>query len=134
MSLSSNISVLSGITGVTPIGGAAKTYVNDGQGSGSRKVLVDASNGDINTRNKILTGVTIGSVPAKGTAKLHRGDVTIQTPYVDSKGVKYNLPSNHQFTYHPEQTLAQRQAMFWERIAIIIDAELSGPLTNMVND
>lgn len=136
MSLSSTISVTQGATGATLTGGAAVSFVNDGQGSNGKKVLIDSSNGDINTRKKVITGVTVGALPARvgALAKLHRGSCDIHQPFVDSAGVKYNLADNFAMSYHPEQTLAQRQAKFWNTIAIIIDSELAGPLTNAVND
>lgn len=134
MSLSSSISVLQGATGVTLTGGSAVTFANDGFGANGKKTLVDISNADPRTRKKIITGVVVGK-PAVGTglAKLHRQTTDMHQPFVDSKGVAYNLPKNFGMTYHPEQSAAQRETSFWDFIAVIVDAELAN-LRNLVND
>lgn len=136
MSLSSSISVIQGATAATLTGGAAVSFSNDGQGTNGKKVLVDASNGDINTRKKIITGVVIGSpAPRAGAlAKLHRATVDIHQPFVAADGVKYNLADNFQISYHPEMTAAQRATKFWNTISVLVDAELANQLTNLIND
>lgn len=134
MSLSTSVNVLQDTTGATPVAGTPVTFVNDGQGTNGKKILVDSSQGNVNLRKKIITSTTVGNQPVTGLAKLHRGDVTIHQPYIDAKGVKYNLADSLTLSYHPAMTQAERLTKFWNTISILIDSELLGPLTNMVND
>lgn len=133
MSLSGTISVLQGITGATPVGGAAVSFVNDGKGVLGKKVLVDSSEADPSLRKKIITDVVIGHQPQTGSAKLHRSSVTVHQPYADSNGVVYPLPDNFNVSYHPGMTAAERETKFWNTISVIIDSELAN-LRNMIND
>lgn len=136
MSLSSSISVVQGATGATLTGGSAVSFVNDGQGTSGKKVLVDSSNGNINTRKRIITGVVVGypGTAAKPQPKLHRASVDMHQPFIDSNSVKSNLPANFSVAYHPQMTQAERVAHFWNVIAVLVDGELLNLLTNIVND
>lgn len=134
MSLSTSISVLRGATGATMVGGTAKTFVNDGQGTNGKKVLVDSSESNPALRGKVITDVTIGGVQPNGNAKLHRSSVTVHQPHTASNGAVYPLPDNFNMSYHPEQSAAQREAKLWNTIATIVDAELLAIHQNLIND
>lgn len=136
MSLSNNITVKQGITGVTLTGGTDVVFSNDGQGLAGKKSLIDTSNGNVNTRKKLITSVTVGypGTTKNPMPKLHRATADLHQPFVDSNGVKSNLPMNFGLSYHPEQTQAQREAHFWNVIAVITDPELFPLFTNIVND
>lgn len=135
MPLSTTISVLQGTTGTTAVGGAATTFTNDGLGINGKKSLVDMSNTDPTTRKRLLTGVTIGAVSnVPGTkSKLHRNSTVMHQPYVDPQGIQYDLPDQFNMCYHPSQSAAQREAKFWNFIAVITDAELANQ-RNMLNE
>lgn len=133
MSLSTSISVLLGTTGATPTGGTATSFVNDGQGLNGKKVLVDSSESNPALRKKIISDVVIGAVLSNGNAKLHRTSITVHQPFVASNGANYPLPDNFNMSYHPEQTAAQREAKFWNTVAIIYDSEF-GNVRNLIND
>lgn len=134
MSLSTSISVAQGGTGVTVTGGTAKTFVNDGTGIAGKKVLVDSSNTNPQTRSKLVSQVTVGATSSNGgTAKLHRTQQTIHQPYVDANGVVYPLADSLSMSYHPAMTAAERETKFWNTIFLVVDAELANT-RNLIND
>lgn len=134
MPLSTNISVWRGSTGATMTGGSVVTFVNDGQAPIGKRVLVDSSVSDPALRHKIITAVALGSIQQNGNAKLHRTQVTVQQPFVASNGANYPLGDNLNMSYHPEMTDAQREAKFWNTIAILVDAELQQIQKKLIND
>lgn len=135
MSLSTNISVLQGATGVTLTGGSAVTFANDGAGVDGRKSLIDTTNTNPTTRKRLLTNIVIGAISLVSgqLAKLHRNSVVMHQPYVDAAGVKYDLPDQFNMSYHPSQTAAERETKFWNFISVIVDSELAN-LRNMINE
>lgn len=135
MSLSTNISVLQGVTGATLTGGSATTFANDGAGTNGRKSLVDTGNTNPLTRKRLLTNIVIGAVSAVAgaLAKLHRFSIVMHQPYVDSAGVKYDLPDQFHMSFHPSMTAAERETKFWNFISAIVDSETAN-LRNMINE
>jgi hypothetical protein len=133
MSLSTSIVAKIGATGATLTGGTDETFDNDNTGLNGKRVLTQSSVSDPALRGKIITDVTVGAVQSNGNAKLHRMSVAVHQPFLASNGAVYPLPDNVNFSYHPEQTAAQREAKFWNTIAIVIDSELAN-LRNLINN
>lgn len=136
MPLSTSVSVLRGVTAMTPTGGTATTYANDGKGSNGRKSLVNSSNTNLLLRESLITNLVVGYIePNVNTnAKLFRSEVIAKEPFKSVAGRSYNPGWGFNMSFHIEETLAARQARLLNALAVLADAELAGLFTLGIND
>lgn len=136
MSLRTSIVVKKDPTAATLTGGTDRTFINDGRGTGGANVLVDSSNGNLLTREQIITRITQPQAApnANAMAKLGHANVVTHHPFVDSNNKSYRCPAQTDISYHPEMTEAQRLAVFMNHISVLVDAELTNFFSKSVND
>jgi hypothetical protein len=136
MSLRTSIVVKQDATALSITGGSDMTLTNDGQGVSGANVLVDVSNGNIQTRKKLITRLVqpVPAVNSNALAKLGRSDLIMHFPFTDSNGKSYRCPANVSIAYHPEHTEAQRAQMQLDLLSCAADAELTPFFTKIIND
>lgn len=136
MSLSTSISLLRGVTAMTPTGGAANTYINDGRGTNGKKSLVNSTNTNLVLRESLITSLTVGYMEpnANTNAKLYRAGISGREPYKSVIGRMYVPGFDFSMSFHPEEAPAVRTQRLMNALAVIADAELANMLTAGVND
>jgi len=136
MALKTSISVLKdAVVGFT--GGTAVTYTNNGKGFNGANILVNTATDDPLKRESILTRTVTGATPVndKALAKLHRAYVSYREPFTATGGKVYSgVGADFSVAFHPEQTLAQRQAVLARALAIAGDAEMADLLTKLLDN
>lgn len=136
MPLSTTVSILRGATAMTPTGGTANAYVNDGKGTNGRKSLVNSTNTNLLLRESLVTNLVVGYIePNVNTnAKLFRAEVVSKEPFKSTAGRTYAPGWGFNMSFHIEEALAVRQARLLNALAAIADAELASLFTLGVND
>lgn len=121
---------------VTLTVGSSITFVNDGKGLPGINLLEDLAVDNPLLRQRIRTKIVRPAMPAtvNALAKLGRAQVTVYTPFTDSKGKIYDLPDEFFISYHPESTVAQITSKIKFGASLLANASMTNFWTKNVND